>query len=178
MSEEITFKVCIFGDSGVGKTALVKRYMMGIFDPEYKITVGVDFHTKKLDVEGKNVSLQIWDFAGEAQFKFLLPSYIRGAAGGVFMYDITRKSSLTNVAEWLTIVNSSIRQESDKFPILLVGGKSDLEDYREVSQEAATEALNKFELLNWFECSSKTGQDVERIFIEISHEMMKRANLL
>ena len=175
---DVLFKLVLFGDAGVGKTALVKRYLTGLFDPQYRITVGVDFHTKKLEINEKNVSLQIWDFAGEAQFKFLLPSYIRGASGGVCMYDITRKSSLDNVAEWLTIINSVIRQESDRFPILLVGGKSDLEEYRDVSQEEATSTQNKFELLNWFESSSKTGQNVEKIFIDISTEMMKRANLL
>ncbi len=176
--QDVLFKIVLFGDAGVGKTALVKRYLTGLFDPQYKITVGVDFHVKRLEIEQKKVSLQIWDFAGESQFKFLLPSYIRGASGGVFMYDTTRKASLNNITEWLTIINSTFRQASDKFPILLVGGKTDLEEYREVSQEEALDTLKKYELFNYFECSSKTGQNIERIFIDISREMMKRAKLI
>ncbi|MCK4688545.1 MAG: GTP-binding protein, partial [Candidatus Lokiarchaeota archaeon] len=80
------FKICIFGDGGVGKTTLVKRYMTGVFKGDSTMTIGVDFHVKKLEINGLNVSLQIWDFAGEDRFRFLLPSYVIGASGGIFMY--------------------------------------------------------------------------------------------
>ena len=97
------YKVCIFGDGGVGKTTLIGRYMTGVFKSNTEITIGVDFHIKKLDIQDKRVSLQIWDFAGEGRFRALLPSYVLGASGGIFMYDITRYSSLRNFQEWLTI---------------------------------------------------------------------------
>ncbi len=79
------FKLCIFGDGGVGKTTLVKRYLTGVFAGDTTMTIGVDFHIKKLNIEGKEVGLQIWDFAGEDRFRFLLPSYVFGTSGGIFM---------------------------------------------------------------------------------------------
>ena len=86
--EDFIFKVCIFGDGGVGKTTLIKRYLSGTFDESTRITIGVDFHIKKLEVEGKQITLQLWDFAGEERFRMLLPTYMRGAKGGIFLYDI------------------------------------------------------------------------------------------
>jgi len=100
---DVMFKLCIFGDGGVGKTTLLGRYLTGIFKANQSITIGVDFHVKKLEVNGKKVLLQIWDFAGEKRFRFLLPSYVLGASGGIFMYDITRYSSLKNFPEWVKI---------------------------------------------------------------------------
>jgi small GTP-binding protein len=172
-ASDYLFKIVLFGDAGVGKTSLVTRYLTGLFDAQYKITVGVDFHVKKLEVEGKRIALQIWDFAGEAQFRFLLPSYIRGAAGGIFMYDITRKSSLESMPEWLTIIDSSIRKQVDKFPILMIGGKADLNDRREVSKDEAFGTSRVYGIYSFFECSSKDGQNIEKVFVDLSREMMK-----
>ena len=97
------FKVCLFGDGGVGKTTLINRYLTGVFKSDESITIGVDFHIKKLIIEEKRISLQIWDFAGEERFRFLLPSYVLGASGGIFVYDITRFTSLKNFQDWLDI---------------------------------------------------------------------------
>ena len=171
------FKIVLFGDAGVGKTALVNRYLTGLFDAQYKITVGVEFHVKEVEFEGNNVKLQIWDFAGESQFRFLLPSYIRGASGGIFIYDITRKSSIDHVSEWFDAINRGIKTEADRFPLLMVGSKSDLEDNRDISQETVSEVAENYSFLDFFECSSKSGQNVEKIFLDISRVMIDRADL-
>ncbi|MHA1762762.1 MAG: Rab family GTPase, partial [Promethearchaeota archaeon] len=92
MSE--TIKIVIFGDSGTGKTSLMYRYMTNHFIEDIRLTIGVDFHVKIMKIGNKEIKLQIWDFGGEVRFRFLFPSYILGASGGIFMYDITNYSTL------------------------------------------------------------------------------------
>ena len=178
MSEsDIMFKVCLFGDGGVGKTTLVNRYLTGVFKSNSTITIGVDFHVKKLVVDDKKVSLQIWDFAGEDRFRFLLPSYVVGASGGIFMYDITRYSSLKNFHDWITIFKKGYIGSHQQIPVIMVGGKLDLQYKRTVSSKEAYEMAKKHNLYGYIECSSKNGQNVEEIFYEIAKLMIHRAKL-
>jgi small GTP-binding protein len=170
------YKVCIFGDGGVGKTTLIGRYLTGVFRANSDITIGVDFHIKRLDILGKRVSLQIWDFAGESRFRFLLPSYVLGASGGIFMYDITRYSSLKNFQDWLDVFKQGYRGPINQIPIIMVGSKLDLEYKRTVPREEAYELAKKNNLIGYIECSSKDGQNVEEVFIEIGRLMMKNTN--
>ncbi len=174
---DILFKICIFGDGGVGKTTLLNRYLTGLFKDDSGITIGVDFHLKKLEIEGKRVSLQIWDFAGEDRFRFLLPSYIMGASGGIFMFDITRYSSLKNFQEWLGVVDKGSLGEPERIPIIMAGSKLDLKDRRAVSSQDALELAKENGLFSYIECSSKTGENVEEIFNQIARIMLKRAGI-
>ena len=174
---DVLFKICIFGDGGVGKTTLLNRYLTGLFKDDSGITIGVDFHLKKLEMDGKRISLQIWDFAGEDRFRFLLPSYIMGSSGGIFMYDITRYSSLKNFQEWLNVVDTGSVGEPERIPVMMVGSKLDLADRRAVSAQEALELAKSNGLYSYSECSSKTGENVEEIFNEITRVMMRRAGL-
>ncbi|MFW9898010.1 MAG: Rab family GTPase [Candidatus Thorarchaeota archaeon] len=171
------FKLCIFGDGGVGKTTLVNKYLSGVFEGNLGITIGLDFHVKTVEVNGFKVKLQIWDFAGEERFRFLLPSYLRGASGGIFMYDITRYSSLKNLNEWLTALNEGAPAEEKQIPILLVGGKTDLDHRRAVKSNEGFEMTKKNKLCGFFECSAKTGENVDKIFKEITRIMLEKAEL-
>ena len=175
---DAVFKICIFGDGGVGKTTLVRRYLTGVFEGESGMTIGVDFHVKELEIEGKKVALQIWDFAGEDRFRFLLPSYVRGASGGIFMYDITRYSSLKNLVEWLNVLKEGSEKEGQEIPLIMVGGKLDLQHKRSVSSENAFELSKLNNFYGFGECSAKTGQNVEQIFIIISRIMLEKAGLI
>ena len=118
-----TYKIVIFGDSGSGKTTLTHRFMTNLFKEDSSITIGVEFQLKAVQIDGENVKLQIWDFAGEERFRFLFPSYIRGANGAIFMYDITNYGSLAHVDDWFEILENEIHY---KLPIIFVGGKTDL----------------------------------------------------
>lgn len=171
------FKIVIFGDGGVGKTTLISRYLTGVFKSDSIITIGVDFHVKKIEVEGKRVSLQIWDFAGEERFRFLLSSYVMGASGGIFLFDITRYSSIKNFDSWLEIFMKGYRGTNHQIPVLMVGSKLDLEFKRAVSRDEAYTIAKKNNLYGYIECSAKDGQNVEEIFIEIGRLMLKKANL-
>jgi small GTP-binding protein len=154
------FKIIIFGDAGSGKTTLVKRFMTDQFISDTQMTIGVEFEVKTIDIDGFEIKLQIWDFGGEERFRFILPRYVRGANGGVFMYDITNYSSLSHIEDWLAV----IIETNEVFPIALVGGKADLEAYREISYEEGLGVAKSYGLDLFFECSSKTGQNVENIF--------------
>jgi small GTP-binding protein len=172
------FKVCFFGDGGVGKTTLIGRYLTGVFKADNTLTIGVDFHIKKIKVNDKLVSLQIWDFAGESRFRFLLPSYVLGASGGIFMYDITRFSSLKNFNDWIEIFKKGFAGDQDKqLPVLMVGSKLDLSYKRAVSSKDAYDLARDKNLYGYIECSSKDGRNVEDIFTEIAKLMLSRAGL-
>ncbi|MBY8990226.1 MAG: GTP-binding protein [Candidatus Lokiarchaeota archaeon] len=176
--QDAMFKVCLFGDGGVGKTTLISRYLTDVFKGGSEITIGVDFHIKKMEIQEKRISLQIWDFAGEERFRFLLPSYVLGASGGIFMFDITRYSSLRNFQDWLNIVRQGYKGPLEQIPILMVGSKLDLEYKRAVSRDEAFELAKKNNLFGYIECSSKDGQNVQEVFLEIARIMMKKAKII
>jgi len=155
----------------------LNRYLTGLFTEDSGITIGVDFHLKKIIMDDRRVSLQIWDFAGEDRFRFLLPSYLMGASGGIFMFDITRYTSLTNFNDWLKVVEQGTIGQEEGIPILMVGSKLDLEYKRAVPMEDAMEIAKNNGLYGYVECSSKTGQNVEEIFIELTKEMIRKAYL-
>ena len=164
------FKVIIFGDAGSGKTTLLRRYVTDLFISDTQMTIGVDFEIKTIFINGKTIKLQIWDFGGEERFRFLLPKYIRGASGGIFMYDITNYSSLAHVDDWLSVVE----EVEEKFPIILIGGKSDLVQERQVSKQEGIKIAKSRKLNTLIECSSKTGENVELIFDKITKLMLNR----
>ena len=175
---EGAFKLCIFGDGGVGKTTLVNRYLKKVFDESIKMTIGADFYVKDLEIDGKKVVNRIWDFGGEQRFKVLLPSFAKGADGGIFMYDITRYTSIKNIDDWLSIFEKNTRDKQIKIPIVIVGGKLDLQEKRSVETDDAIELSEKHNLQGYYECSSKTGENVEEIFVSITRKIMKSINLI
>ena len=171
MSSDIyTFKVIIFGNSQAGKTTLTHRFLTNLFKEDVPMTLGVDFLLQVVDIDNLKVKLQIWDFAGEERFRFLFPSYIKGANGAIFMYDITNYGSLAHVDDWLEIVNKEIDYD---FPLLFVGGKTDLIHLKEVSTRKAMEIANSRGASGFIECSSKTGENVYKIFQLLTKLILK-----
>ena len=171
MMYDAIFKIVIFGDGGCGKTTLLKRYITNLFMSDTKMTIGVDFETKTLTFDGLQVKLMIWDFGGEERFRFIFPSYICGAMGGVLMYDITDYSSLSHAVDWLTVLNRS----ENTIPIVLVGGKSDLDIIREITYKEGLEVMNNMNLHAFYECSSKTGKNVDKVFNSLVKSMLNIA---
>ena len=169
---DYTFKLCIFGDGGVGKTTLTTRYLKGLFKPSITMTVGTNFYSKIVNLNGKSILLQIWDFGGERQYRTLFPTYVKGSSGGIFMYDLTRFSSLKNVAEWMTTLNEGLKKP---IPIIMVGGKLDLEKDRTVKPEEVEKVIKQYSFLDHVECSSKTGDRVEDVFIKITQTMLDKS---
>lgn len=151
----------MLGDASVGKTSFTKRYVYNLFNPSERLTIGVDFHVKTVELQGKKVKLQIWDVGGEERFRFLLPTYCLGANAAFLLYDITRPQTLDNINEWTSIV----RQKGGLIPIMLVGSKIDLADnQRKVPREYGIQIAEKNNMASFAEISSKTGQNVNKTF--------------
>lgn len=174
MSKSIVLKVLTGGDGGVGKTTLLHRYVEGKFSSETKMTIGVEFFLKELMIDDQKVLLQLWDFGGQERFRFLLKSYVIGARGALLMFDLTRAMSLERIPEWVNIC----RKENPNLPILFLGSKADLSDDMNISKDYIMSYKEDFNLYDYLEVSSKTGQNVESAFESVTREILKSRTIL
>ncbi|MFX1443407.1 MAG: Rab family GTPase [Promethearchaeota archaeon] len=170
MSKPIVLKVLTAGEGGVGKTTLLHRYVEGKFSSETKMTIGVEFFLKELNIDGQKVMLQLWDFGGQERFRFLLESYVIGARGALLMFDLTRTMTLENIDQWVQIV----RKEDPELPILFLGSKSDLENDICVAEDYIEEFKQQFQMYDFLRISSKTGENVELSFESLTREILKK----
>jgi small GTP-binding protein len=160
-SYDYTFKILLLGDASVGKTSFTKRYCYNIFNPSERLTIGVDFHVKTIELNTKRIKLQLWDVGGEERFRFLLPTYCLGANAAFLLYDITRPTTLDNISEWITIV----RQKGGPIPIMLVGAKLDLEEsQRQIERDYGIQIADKNEMASFVEISAKDNVNVDQAF--------------
>ena len=172
---DTTFKVVLFGEPEVAKANLTQKFLTNLFVSDSKMTIEVDFEVKSLVVGGKKVKLQIWDFGGEERFRFLLPTYVRGAKGGLFIYDANKESSLRRIDEWLTIIRDEITPEVE-FPIIAVGIISDMVNNQQISAEEGIKIAKTRGLDGFIECSVDTGENVEEIFEALARLILERSN--
>jgi len=161
---DFTFKILLLGDNSVGKQSLTKRYCYNIFNPSERLTIGVDFHVKTIELHGRRIKLQIWDVGGEERFRFLLPTYCLGANAAFLLYDITRPSTLDNIPEWVSIV----RQKAGAIPIMLIGTNLHLKEQRAVSRELGIQISERNNFSAFTEVSAQTGQNVRDYIQNIS----------
>ena len=171
---DATFKIIIFGDANCGKETLTQRFLTNLFVSDQTMTIGVDFEVKSLSVDEQKVKLQIWDFGGEERFRFLLPTYARGARGGLFLYDITNYSSIAHIDDWLGVIRKEIGAE-DIFPIIVVGNKAHLVNEREVPSPEAIKIAKSRGVNGFIEISAKTGENVEKTFEALARLMLNDA---
>jgi len=169
-SYDYTYKILMLGDASVGKTSLTLRYISGFFMEDLKLTIGVDFYSKTINYIDNNVKLQIWDFGGEERFRFLLSQYCKGASGAFFLFDITNQISLDHLPDWTQIV----RENAGDIPIMLIGSKLDLDEFRAVSKKDGKLATKKYNLASFIELSSKTGENVEKAFHDMTEILFER----
>lgn len=165
------FKVLLLGDAGVGKKTLVFKYMSGFHLEDLKRTIGVDFYTKYQEVNSQKVTLKIWVMARKERFRFLLSRYCIGANGTFILYDITKTNTLELLPEWTQI----IRKQVGDIPIMLIGMKLDLEKSRSVSREEALEIAKSEGIDEYIECSTKTGENIEKAFKTLTKLMLQRS---
>ncbi|MHA1197292.1 MAG: GTP-binding protein [Promethearchaeota archaeon] len=144
--------------------------MEGKFSAETKMTIGVEFFLKEIQVDGQDCTLQLWDFGGQERFRFLLESYVLGAKGALLMFDLTRPITLENLEQWVSIC----RKSDPSLPILFLGTKSDLVDEIMVDDDYALEFKERFNLFDYLRVSSKTGENVEKAFELLTRKILER----
>lgn len=158
--EEYLFKIVVIGDSAVGKSNLLSRYARNEFDLNTKATVGVEFQTVCVEINGKEVKAQIWDTAGQERFRAVTSAYYRGALGALIVYDISRRTTFDSVSRWLEELNTHCDTAVAR---ILVGNKCDLEDIRDVSVEEG-KSVAESEGLFFIETSALDSTNVKVAF--------------
>ena len=163
------FKLLLIGNSSVGKSSLLVRFVDDVWEENFVPTIGVDFKLKTLDVNGKKVKLQIWDTAGQERFKNITASYYRGGNGVLVVYDITDRDSFTNLTSWLIEIEKNANKNVFK---LLIGNKNDLESERKVTTEEGKEFADS-NGMKFIETSAKTADKVYEAFELLTKEIIK-----
>ena len=169
MSQEYDFlmKLILVGDSGVGKTNILSKYLKNNFDPDSKATVGVEFGTKNIEIDNKKIKVQIWDTAGQERYKSITSTYYKGAKGAFIVYDITRKSTFDNIDKWI----GDLKNNGDENMIVyLVGNKSDLNDMREIRKDEAMTKSEKYNIA-FSETSALYGDNIHKIFQDLMEKV-------
>ena len=166
---DMIFKIVLIGDTSVGKTNILSKYLSNEFDPDSKATVGVEFGTKNFKIENNIVKVQIWDTAGQERYRSITNAYYKGAKGSLLVYDITNPKSFENLDKWLSDLKTN---GDEKIYIVLLGNKSDLESERKITLEQGKEKA-EFYKLAFMETSALNGNNIEKAFNELITDVYK-----
>lgn len=163
-------KILLIGDTGVGKSCLLLRFVDDTYTESYISTIGVDFKIKTVTIDGRVVKMQIWDTAGQERFRTITSSYYRGAHGIIVVYEVSDMTSFQNVKQWLQEIE---RYASEDVSIMLVGNQMDRPEKKVVHFDTAKEFadLRGYTLI---EASAKTSENVEKTFLTFAEEIVKK----
>ena len=176
MSEEFIFKIVLIGDKMVGKTSLINRYVHDRFQGRYMGTIGLNVSTKDLKMEygGKKytINLLIYDLASEETFEDLFGPFSKGASAAIFVFDLTRKNTLESIDDWVSRLNKLTSMSLNNNSIL-IGNKSDLEDFREVDTNEGKEKAKSLQMIGYEETSAKNDVFVEEAFKILTQNVLE-----
>ena len=168
------YKIIFLGDQYVGKSSILNRFYQDKFEQDYQATIGLDFHSKNVEINNTTIRLLLYDTAGQEKFKSLIPMYIRDANIIIVVYDISNKDSFIHTEHW---VNETKDLKRDDAIFVLVGNKIDLEDKRAVTTKEAEEFSTQKGFL-FHEVSAKTGEEVQELFTSVIFpEMARKYNI-
>ena len=167
IKHDFLFKISLIGDSNVGKTSIIIRFIDDFFKEETQSTIGIDFKVVSLELE-PNIygKMQIWDTCGSERFKSLTTSFIKSCTAFVLVFDLTRKNSFNNIEQWIKII---CENTTPKY-MILIGNKSDLITQREVSKESVLNFCRE-KKFNYIEVSAKNNDNVEKMFKEVAYQL-------
>lgn len=165
-------KTVIVGDSGVGKSALMRRFAKNEYSEHFIATIGVDFEIRHVECDGKIVKLQLWDTAGQERFRSITAAYYRGAGLIMLVVDVTSDESLASIPVWI----KEVRAYNDTAPIVLVANKTDLSSKRVVTSEQLKTLASDYSL-PVIETSAKANANVEEAFVFKTREYIRDKTL-
>ena len=166
-SYDLLFKLILIGDSSVGKSNILLKYLKNEFDQNSRATVGVEFGTKNLMINNKKIKIQIWDTAGQERYRSITSAYYKGAKGALIVYDITRKNTFDSIDKWI----ADLKLNGDKnICIVILGNKSDLNEQREVDKELGMKKSEMFKTA-FMETSALNGENITKAFDEIIQQI-------
>jgi small GTP-binding protein len=160
---DLSFKLIVIGDSGVGKSCLTNNAVKNIFDDAYNATVGFEFFTFNVKINGKIIKLQIWDTCGQELYRSLITNFYRNSSLAIMVYAINSKESFENIEMWLRELRTHSNPDAKVF---LIGNKIDLENQRQVEKEKGEQFCKENKLNLFMESSAKTGVNAQNIFIQ------------
>ena len=167
---DILFKIILVGDTSVGKTNIINKYIKNEFHDDLNATIGVEFSHKQFTVDNHKIKAQIWDTAGQERYKAITRAYYKGAKGAFIVYDITRKETFDNIDKWRNELINSCNQE---VTIMLIGNKCDLEEQRQINTEQGEEKAKSFGF-SFLETSAYSGENLEKGFEMLIKEIYQK----
>ncbi len=174
MSDNLTFKILTLGESSVGKTCILRRYVEGQFFKNQLSTIGIDFKSKTLQIGNHEIRLKIWDTAGEERFRNITSQYYKGAEGIILVFDLTKKESFEKINDWMKQIK--VNTQSDEIAIVLLGNKKDIVNERVVSFEEGNERAGEYGI-KYFETSALDGTGIDEAIQNLSEEIMKKKKI-
>ena len=172
---DIVYKFLLLGESTVGKTSIIIRYIENTFNDSNTSTCGVDVKHKYVSCDNNKIRLDIWDTAGQERFRGLAKNYFRGAHGFILVYDITNKESFIKLKGWIKDAKEKINKE-DSYKIMVVGNKKDCENDRAVEYNTLKQFGEDNKVI-FSEVSAKTGEGIDKLFNDFVHELLKYRNI-
>ena len=166
---EYTIKLLILGDSNVGKTNFIYRFIENKFSQNYMATTGIDLKTSNIELNGKKIRVQLWDTAGQEKYRAITKNLFLKVQGFLALYDITNEDSFVNLKSWVKLIKEEC---GNHMPILIVGNKSDLYKVRAVEKDAAI-AYAKEEKVEYIESSSKSGDNINEAISLIAEKVLE-----
>ena len=165
------YKICIFGNSYVGRTSLIQCFAE-ITNNEINHSIGEYFYKLKLNLDDFAIELLLVDLPTYKLFPILYQSYFKGAQGGIFVFDITNIETIECFQLWINRFRESNEDKNNEIPILMIGNKIDKRNERKILKDDAISIARKYHILEYFECSAKTGMNVEKAFMKLVKEIL------
>ncbi len=171
----VTFKILTIGESGVGKTCILRRFVENKFLKNHLATIGIDFKTKTLNINDQEIKLKIWDTAGQERFRNITNQYYKGADGIVLVFDVTDEASFEKIKDWMDQILSNTNK--DEICLVLLGNKCDVEAVkRSIKPEQGRELANELNI-NYFETSALSGYNIKEAFETLTIDIMKKKKI-
>lgn len=169
LSKEIRLKFVLVGDSGTGKSSVLRRFVDDTFSPSFMTTIGIDFKVKEIKVNDTMVKVQVWDTAGQERFKTITNAYYNGADAILVVYSVTDKDSFNHLSYWIDEVDKRARTDAI---VVIVGNKCDEAEARCVAKEDAQDYATK-RAYGFWETSAKDGSHVNELFMSVAEGVFK-----